>query len=414
MNLKRFFLATVLFINFGGFAQEQKEEDRECLRMRFLAGQELDLNNFKGATTYYLKGEKICNGYDKVNYERLTGTIRNVLYEEKDAEIKKAYSDTLLDVWDRMEKLGFLGDEISILRAQTEMGRTKPNMAKIDAYFVKGIAFEGVKLDEYYLSLYYYNLINMYVAADAKAKPELKKRVISEYFVMSKMVSDRGYSVKTQETLNTYLDGVVRTCDDILPELGGYMKNLPKEKDAKLVAVKNFMNLLDQKSCQGSKEFEMLLDTLISIDPGYEAMIQKARLLVSKKKYTEAMNVYRDAKALAPSATEAEDCDYEILKMQYNQNSYKAAYNTAMSISGRHKSEALKLAAGCVAALANSCGNSTIERKFNYYYAAELAARGGAPKYSNYFPTDAEIFEAGFSKGQSVSLSCWGVSVTIR
>ncbi len=414
MNLKRIFLAAILLISFGGFAQEETADERECLRMRFLAGEELDMNNFKGATTYYLKGEIICGGYDKANYDRLSGTIRNVLYEEKDENVKKAYTDTLLEVFDRMEKLGFAGPATYILRGQLEMSRTKPSMEKTDNFFVKGMEFEGPKLDEYFLSLYYYNLINLYVKADAKAKPELKKRVIGEYFVLSKMVTDRGYSVKTQETLNTYLDGVVRTCDDILPELAGYMKSLPQEKEAKLTAVKNFMNILDKKSCQGSKEFEMLLDTLIAIDPGYEAMLQKARLLVAKKKYTEAMAVYREAKALAPNADAAEECDWEILKMQYNQNSYKAAYNTAMTISGKHKNEALLMAASCVASLANSCGNSTIERKFNYYYAADLAARAGVSKYSNYFPTDSELFEGGFSKGQSVNLPCWGVNVTIR
>lgn len=412
MNLKRFLLAVAVVTGFTSLAQDDKE--RECLRMRFLAGEELKINSFKTAATYYLKGETICGGYDKPNYDRLTGTLRNVLFEEKDEAKLKLYRDTLLDVYDRMEKLGFAGPETYILRASTEMSRTKPRLEVTDKLFQEGMKFEGLNLKEYYLNLYYYNIIAMFNAADAAKKPELKKRAISEYFVLSKMITDRGYSVKTQESIQGYFNGVVRTCDDILPDLGNYLKNLPQEKEAKLGAVKNFMSLLDQKSCQGSKEYEMLLDTLNVIDPGYETKIAKARLLVAKKKYTEAMGVYREAKALAPSAEEGEDCEFEILKMQYSQNSYKAAYSTAMGISGKHRNESLLMAASCVASLANSCGNSTIERKFNYYYAAELASRAGVSKYSNYFPSKDEIFSSDFKVGQSVNLPCWGVNVTVR
>jgi hypothetical protein len=415
MKLKRIFLVLILLIGSGAFAQDGTDEDRECLRMRFLAGEELKINNFAGASLYYLKGEKICGGYDKANYDRLIGSLRNTISEEKDEVKSKGYTDTLMEVYSRAEKAGHAGVETYLLRAQYELSSTKPNHTEADEFFVKGMNLAGLKLDEAYVSLYYYNLLVIVNGAPTAKKPELKKRYITEYFTLSKLISDAKMSNTSQETLNTYLSYVVKTCDDILPELKDFMRALPQEKQAKITTVKNFITLLEAKSCEGSKEYEMLIDTIIAVNPGFETMLLKARLLVAKKRYSEAMSTYRDAKPYAPDAAAQEDIEYEILKMQFSQGSYKTAYNTAMGISGKNRNEALKMAGQCVAQLANACGTSTVERKFNYYYASELYSRVGITgKYSSNFPTDGELFDNGFSKGQSVNLSCWGVNVTIR
>ena len=109
-----------------------------------------------------------------------------------------------------------------------------------------------------------------------------------------------------------------------------------------------------------------------------------------------------------------DEIEYTILEIQYHdQNSYKTAFNTAQGISGKNRSSALKIAAQCVANMANGCGSSTFERKANYLYAAQIADRAGdssaAAKYRAAGPTESDWFEAGVS---SVTLSCWGVIVS--
>ena len=414
MNLKKLFIASTLLLGFTSFAQDT-DSDKECLRMRFLAGEELKINNYKGAVTYYLKGETICGGYDKANYDRLIGCLINTIIEEKDETAEKAYKDTILEVYTRAEKAGHVGGETYLRRAQYEMARTKPNIHAADDFFIKGMKHEEGKYDESIIPIYYYNLLMVHSAAPAAEKPESKKRFVSEFFTLSKVATDRGMSVKTIEILNNYLGYVVKTCDDILPELNGFIKMLPQDKEAKVITVNSFMDLLAKKSCVNSKEYEMLLDTLIVIAPGYDVVVKKAQLLVAKKRYTEAIQTYGEAKTLAPNADAREDVEFEILKMQYSQNNYRTAYSTAMGISGKNRNEALKIAASCVASTANGCGSSTVERKFNFYYASDLMSRAGVGgQYTKNFPTDGELFQDGFSKGQSVSLSCWGVSVTIR
>lgn len=423
MKLRNLILGVTVALSFSGFAQETDEE-RECLRMRFLAGEELKINNYAGASMYYLKGEKICATFDKANYDRLIGSLRNAISEEKDETRKKSFTDTLIGVYERAEKTGAVGIEAALVRAQYELSSSKPRRKVADELFSKGMQAAGLKLDEGYVALYFYNLLMMTNEAPADAKPAMKKRLITDYFQLSKLVSDAKMSVRTQETLNTYLGYVVKNCADILPELGGFMKTLPTEKVAKTATVKSFIALLETKGCEESKEYEMLIDTLIAVDPNIDAVIAKAKLLRAKKRYSEAIATYKEAKGMTQDAEMKEQMDYNILEIQFvNQSSYNAAYSTAMSISGKNRAEALKMAGQCVAQTSNNCGAGTVERKMNYYYAVDVLERAQAAgaqvgslisKYKANYPSDGELFDNGYSKGQSVNLSCWGVNVTVR
>lgn len=408
---------------FVGFAQETDEE-RECLRMRFLAGEELKINNFAGATTYYLKGEKICGGYDKANYDRLIGSLRNAITEEKDEARKKAYTDTLVAVYERADKVASSDPATILLRAQYELNTTKPRRAVADDLFNQAFEKMAGKIDPAYPPLYYYNSLMMYNEAAADKKATAKKKVITDYFMLSKIASDNNMPASVIETLTTYLNYVVKTCQDITPELAGFMKTLPQDKEAKKVTVKNFIAMLESKGCEESKEYETLIDTLIAIDPNVDAVIAKAKLLRAKKRFGEAISTYKQAKGMSDNAELNEQIEYNIAEIQFaGQGAYSAAYSTAMGISGKNRGEALKIAAQCVAQNANNCGSSTVERKMNYYYAVDLLERAQAAganvssligRYRANYPSDGELFDNGFSKGQSVNLSCWGVNVSVR
>ena len=414
MKIANLLLGTfVLTAAFSLKAQEETEQERECKRMRFLAQEENKIKNYAGAATYYLKGETICGGYDAANYERMIGTLRNAVATETDKDKKSAYTDTLVAAYERQEKAGFYDPKNDLIRATFIVQSSKPDRAKADELYNRGIHTEGMAVNEAHVSYYYYNLYVHYTEVPAEKKSELKKRLISDYFFLSKMISAQNMSVKTQENLLAYFNGVVKSCDDILPELKGFMGSLPQEIESKKASVNNFITLLEMKSCTESKEYGMLIDTLVKIDPSVNAIIGKAKYQRSQKKYSDAISTLKEAKGLA-DAEQKEEIEFMILDILYSdQKSYKSAFNAAMDISGKHKSTALKMAANCVAQMANSCGSSTFERKANYLYAAQLAERAGdssaAAKYRNSGPSEDEWFGAGVS---SVTLSCWGVTVS--
>jgi len=394
-------------------------QDRECQRMKLFVGQELKKKDYAAATMYYLKGEKICNNYDSKKYNNMLQTIRNTVATEKDKARKKAYIDTLIAAYDRAEEKGFYNEALSSKRATYILQSTAPDKQKADKLYLR--AFEhNNKFTDAELTFYYYNLYSLFTlvgTGDVGLARSYKKRLISDYFRLSKKIENENFTVRTQETLTSYFNNLVRTCDDILPELNGFMSSLPQDKEKKKKTVNNFLNLLKEKGCTESDEYEMLIDTIISIDNTIDAVLAKAQLLQIKKRFKESIGVYRDAIGMTETDSIKNEVLLNILEIQYNNlNSFKAAYNTALTIGGSNRSKALLVAANCVAKLANTCGSSTFDRKCNFYYAAQLADKAGNPNVAAKFranaPTSDEIFNN--NSPSSVVLSCWGVSVDVK
>lgn len=419
MKLERLLLGTLIIIGFASYAQESDEE-RECTRMRFLAGEELKIKNFAGAAMYYLKGEKICGGYDAANYGRLIGSLRNAINGVDAPEAKTAYTDTLVETYNRAEAAGAYDQADDLLRASYILQASNPNRKKADELFQRGIKTQGVKTNEAYVSYFYYNTYAMYAAAPADV--ELKKRMISDYFELSTLISKAAMSVKTQETITEYFNAVVRSCGDILPDLKGYMENLPTDPEVKKATVMNFLSLLEKKECTESAEYFKLIDIYVEIDPtSFDAQMMKAKALIGQNKYSDAIAALRKAKELAPDAEKAQEINYEIARAQYSSGSYTAAYNTAMSVSGAVKGKALVIAGNCVAKNANNCGSGTLERQANYIYAVQLLEQarslgestgGTISSYKGMYPSDAIIFENG--NPSTMTLSCYGVTVNLK
>ena len=410
------FLLGMVFTTSMVFGQDSIQ-DRECKRMLLFVGQELKSKNYAHATMYYLKGEELCDNYDAKKYNNMLQTIRNTVATEKDKARKKAYIDTLIAAYDRAEEKGFYNEALSSKRATYILQSTAPDKQKADKLYLR--AFENNnKFTDAELTFYYYNLYSLFtLAGSGDVGLAYKKRLISDYFRLSKKIENENLTARTQETLTSYFNNLIRTCDDILPELSGFMSSLPQDKEKKKKTVTNFLNLLKEKGCTESDEYEMLIDTIISIDNTIDAVLAKAQLLQVKKRFKESIGVYRDATGMAETDSVKNEILLNILEIQYNNlNSFKAAYNTALTINGSNRSKALLVAANCVAKLANTCGSSTFDRKCNFYYAAQLATKAGSPNVAAKFranaPTSDEIFNN--NSPSSVVLSCWGVSVDVK
>eukprot|EP00658_Telonema_sp_P-2_P072475 TRINITY_DN61603_c0_g1_i1.p1 TRINITY_DN61603_c0_g1~~TRINITY_DN61603_c0_g1_i1.p1 ORF type:complete len:206 (-),score=0.28 TRINITY_DN61603_c0_g1_i1:68-685(-) len=157
--------------------------------------------------------------------------------------------DTLISAYDRMEALGFYNSADDLSRGYLLLQAKKPLREKADKFFQSGIKATGAATDEWYISYAYYNAITIYGALAADKKPAFKKRMIEDYFWYSKLVTEGNMSVRTQETLTSYLNSVVQSCDDLTPEIAGFIANLPTEMEAAKSAVNNMMTLMEDKGC---------------------------------------------------------------------------------------------------------------------------------------------------------------------
>jgi hypothetical protein len=155
-----------------------------------------------------------------------------------------------------------------------------------------------------------------------------------------------------------------------------------------------------------------LIDSLVLIDPtAISVKIKQADGYLANKKYSQAREIYQEVQGKIEDTKVKNELQYKIAFCTKGLGSYKAAYTQAMAVTGSERSDALTIAAACVAALANDCGASTFDRKCNYLYAAQLMEQAGksGANYKAMGPSGEDCFNEGNPK--SVSLSCWGVSV---
>jgi tetratricopeptide (TPR) repeat protein len=408
MKTMKYILALASFYAFGAFAQE---ESKECKEFKMIASDSKMMGDFQEAAIYYWKIEQNCQADDNI-YVNLRYCYEMMLNNTADEAIKSALRDTLITIYGKQEAKFGKDPSWSLWHAYYMTANKSTNYSKIDELFAYAIDKLQEKTGASFISTYYYNIMMMFNAEkDATKKEAYAKRIIDEYISLQKLLKKIDGSERVQEYLTSIFNGVAKTCDDVTPVLQKVLNMLPQDKEAKIEALKSYMSILEGKGCANTKLYGDMSDTLLLVSPSAAAYVAKGVSLVDKKKYGEALEAYR--KALTYDDADKDEINYRIAHAQYAQGQHKAAYNTAMTVGGENRSKALALAASCVAALANSCGDTTFERKANYWYAVELAERAGTSTsaYKANCPTSQDIFNENKERGGSFFLSCWNVNV---
>jgi tetratricopeptide (TPR) repeat protein len=410
MKLGKYILGLTLAMSVSGFAQD--DWSKECKEARVIGGDAMANRNYQEAVTFYKKAEQLCP-LDSTIYMNLRYGYEQLLGATEDANAKKLFTDSIIGVFERYEKNFGRKPQWAIWHAYYMTSIKSTNYKKIDELFK--FAIDGLKeeAEASLISTYYYNLyILQYSEKDEAKKKEYSKRIVDEYLNLSKLLSAKEGNERTQEYLTGIFDRVAKSCEDVTPVIADVLNMLPTEVSAKKEAVKNYMSILERKDCVNSKEYEKLLNILIDLDPTVDAMIAKGNYLLAQKRMSEAMDSYKKAKEM-DNGSKSDELNYRIAYLHYQQNNYKAAHNTALTVGGEFRSKAYDIAAKSVAATANSCGDTSFERKANYWYAVELAEKGGlsTSSYKANCPTKNMIFDENQREGESIQLSCWGVSV---
>ncbi|MFT6280041.1 MAG: tetratricopeptide (TPR) repeat protein [Salibacteraceae bacterium] len=429
MKLGSILLGASMILASATFAQD---DNRECKRMRFIANEAMRVENYKEATEYFIKAEVTCgpdflkndNGEDigSANYDRLTGSLIRVINVETDADAKKLYADTLCAIWDRMDEQSLYDNKNDMYRGNFELQKSTPGYLKADKYFTRGIAAHangGTPVQEMYIPLHYYNTFTLFLMEqDAENKNVIKKRMINDYFDLSKLITKSNFSLRAQEGITVYFNSAVQTCDDLTPEIAGFIADLSEDVEAAKNSLMSLIDLMETKRCEDTQEYMDLINAYLERDPeSLKALEMKAKILEKENKYREANVIYEKLIA-SPEITDERKAElkYKIVDNLFKMRSYNAAYSKAMNIQGKFRGKAMSIAGQCVGQLANECGVSTFDRNCNFIYAVQLLEQSGGAagaslitSYKAKFPTARDCFGEG--NPASVTLECWGVTV---
>jgi tetratricopeptide (TPR) repeat protein len=411
MKTVKFVIALASIYAFGAFAQE---ESKECKEFKMIASDSKMMGDFQEAAIYYWKIEKNCQADDNI-YVNLRYCYEMMLNNSTDETRKAGLRDTLITIYGLQEAKFGKDPSWSLWHAYYLTANKSTDFVKIDNLFSYAIEQLQEKTGASFISTYYYNIMMMYnTEKDAAKKEAHQKRIIDEYISLQKLLKKVEGSERVQEYLTSIFNGVAKTCDDVTPVLQKVLNMLPQDKDAKVEALKSYMSILESKGCTNTKLYGDFSDTLLILQPSAAAYMSKGIAAADKKQYSVALEMFK--KAMTFDDADKDELNYRIAHVQYAQGQHKVAYSTAMSVGGEYRSKAIGLAASCVAASANSCGDTTFERKANYWYAVELAERAGVSTsaYKANCPTSQDIFNENKERGGSIFLPCWNVNVKMN
>lgn len=414
MKFGKLILASMLFLGSFAFAQDEVERT-ECNRFKTIAGNAYNANDFGKAASNYLKAEKECGELELAFYKPMIYALQTVA-NGLEGDAQAAYVDTLLTVYTNAQKQH--GEQLDWKTYEGYyymLSNREDKVDKIVKLLGQGL-YHDKEPTEAFVSQYYYYLYYKFTTTPEEQLSEAKKEMISEYFKLSELIAKHKMSPQTMETVTSYFDQAVTDCASILPEIASFTKALPEDVASKTSAVKNFMSLLESKGCTRSTEYGDLVDVMIEMNPtSLDAKLAKAKYLMAQDNVSEAITVFKEAKELTTDAEKVSEIEYTIAKAYYDAGRYRAAHDAGLAVSGNFSKDGAKLAANAVIKLMNSCGDTTIDRKANALYAVQIANKYGfsASSYESQAPTSTDLFNAGMNKGASVTLSCWGVSVTL-
>ncbi|MCR9174059.1 MAG: hypothetical protein NXI10_16270 [bacterium] len=318
-----------------------------------------------------------------------------------------AYLDTLMFAWDKAEENGHYDPVDDMSRGYHYSILKTPDYEKADFYMSRGIKTQGTELeDEVYILLYYYNLYSLwYLEQDVEEKEVLKKRCLSEYLELSKLINIH-YSSNTQSTLTKYVAHVITSCNDLAYLVTPYLASLPENNADKKTALMNLGQLFIAHQCEDLDVFDQLADSITTYDPyAFDPWPDPIPC-------SERIPNYKELQRETSDEVKKNEIQYSIADCYLQKGSYHKAYTAAKSVTGELKNKALQIQAICVAATANSCGESTFERKCNYLYASTLMRQAGVDdsKYDAMAPQLESVYK---NQSETVVLPCWGVTIDL-
>lgn len=416
MKFGKLILGTLLFI--GSTALVAQED--ECTRYKAIAGNAYKVKDYQKVTMAYNKALENCESLEMVFYNPFIYSIKKSMKDAPDAETEAKYLDTLISVYEEAQKTHGVQKDWQAYLGYYYLKQGKPGyMQKADEAYQIGIHFEGKDVNVGMLKQYYANIYNLWVQeTDEAKKAEYKKRLITEFFKLSDYVSKGEMDPETIDFLSIYMEKAITDCESMLPEINTFMKDLPAEKEAKKGMVKNFMALIEKQECTDSKEYAMLVDTIIAIDPSVDAVLAKAKLLLAQNKTSDAINTFEKALGMSKDAEQKSDIELEIAMAYYRAGNYRSAHDAGIRVSGKNSGKGYEIAAKSVNSLMNSCGVSTFDRKANNYYAVDLAKKSGnsslVEAYKSQCPNSSDLFNEDKEVGEKVTLDCWDKTYTIE
>ncbi len=206
-------------------------------------------------------------------------------------------------------------------------------------------------------------------------------------------------------------------CDDLVRIYRPKFDKTPDDPEL----LKKIIGMLDKKKCVESPLYFDAIVNLYKAEPTPESAYLIGKILLSKKKYQEAIPYMKDATKMEDK--EKVDDAYMYLATAYRAlNKYAEARNMARKAIevNPHNGEAYILIGDMYAESAKKCGNNDLTSKVAYWAAVDkyIQAKKADPElteamnkriaiYKAHFPTTETLFFYNLKNGDEYTVPCW-------
>ncbi len=435
MKMKNLILASILtLMGTASFAQE-REISEECKKNIGYMVVYAQQNLWRDAGDFWSKAIVAC-GTDKffpTEWSNARTIYTNLLKTDTSAQRQKELTDSLFWCYETELKYHPSADVKAEYAAKLVKAQSK-DREKVDKLFEESVHELKSKLSINEMIMYFYHLIVKFNITKDEAKEDARNFAIEEYLKLSDYIVDakkklaetdnaKGLEIydKAQGYLDNYFAQLAKDCEMLTEVLGKKTNSLPSDKDEKLAKIQAFLSILEKRGCDDSDLYGQLADSSIAIAPSAEAYFSQGNFFTKKEELAKAQGYYEKAIELeGPEGENINKYTYYQANSLLTSKKYRAAFNMAKKVEGEFKGKAMLICASSVGATANSCGETTFDRKSNYWLADDYMKKASAlgetysSRYASGAPTKEEIFAEGKAAGQSIRLSCWGESTSIR
>ncbi|UKN00812.1 tetratricopeptide repeat protein [Paracrocinitomix mangrovi] len=414
------------------FAQEIKQDTSRCAEFNSYYFLALRDKNYELARYYYPRAYVHCgptkniepgffiNG--KVLYSNLLKDI-----EGNDISQTKNIQDTLIWVYEQKMQLE-VDPEWELSYATFLLSIESDQDEKISQLYEKNISILKEKTSVFHLTSYFKHLIkNEYNKSEDKGAA--KQKITDKYFdfieyMLMNQVNDSAEESNYQkgiDYLNKYFPLLYSDEKEISALFESKFEQLSSDENIKLLQIKNAIDVLQQKGAIKSKAYQMYLTKVLEDAPSKEGFYGLGEVEYALGNYKGAIEAYQRAIELDSDQENAGLYNFKLAVSYYKNGQYKAAFYAAKKVDGELKGKALKLCGDCIAATAQSCGDSTFDRNANYWLANDYYKQSKAngeevrsDQYMSNAPNLQDCHMNNIKEGNSVTLSCWGESTIVR
>lgn len=415
----------------------------ECKKFRSLYYQYLKQKMYDDATDFWSKAYTHCGGTEGGNLDVKFFKNGRVAYLQR---LKKVQDSDTLQInnikdtlaWIYEERMKIAPDPIWALDYASMLVKGKSqDYAKIDSLYTNIHVIKEKASGSHLRTYFKYLIMSKFNTAPQEEKAAEREKIVSAYLQLSdycaaaikvaktnldvpKNVRKLKSYTTTQDYLDKYFLKIAKDCEVLTPVLDKKFATIA-EDEAGLKQLNKLIALMERQKCTDSETYANYVTESVKRNPTSSGYAGLGRIQLSKGQEKEAIASFEKAVEMESEAEKKEEYILALAKAQYRAKQFRTAFSTAKKVEGSVKGSAMKICGDCIAATANGCGESTFERKANYwlandYYrrAAQLGENVSGSKYLGRAPKETEVFENGYAKGSAISLSCWSESTTIR